>query len=107
MSLSGTVLPVRYRSMASPTRAPSETAGCVQSRAHLASDFGATVNQNRVAQIADPEARYPQEVVSHGGRVGLAMERYRTGKTIPPSDIGASEVGAGSQGGPSAGSAPK
>jgi hypothetical protein len=73
-------------------------AGCVESRAHLGSDFGVAVNQDRVAQVADPDARYPREVVSDGARVGLAMERYRTGKTIPPSDIGASKVGAASEG---------
>ena len=80
-------------------------AGCVQSRPHLGSDFGAIVNQNRVAQIADPDARYPQEVISDGARVGLAMERYRTGKTIPPSDLSASEVGAAA--GAAAGAAPR
>jgi len=80
-------------------------AGCAQSQAHLGSDFGAVVNQNRVAQIADPDARYPQEVISDGARVGLAMERYRTGTTIRPSDLGASEIGAGS--GAGAGPAPK
>ena len=79
-------------------------AGCVQSRPHLASDFGATVNQNRVAQITDPDARYPQPAVSDGARVGLAMERYRTGKTTPLSEVGASTVGAGGAG---AGAAPK
>jgi type IV pilus biogenesis protein CpaD/CtpE len=78
-----------------PTLLGLALAGCAQSRSHLSSDFGAVVNQNRVAQIADPDARYPQEVVSDGARIGLAMERYRTGKTIPPTDIGASEIGAG------------
>ena len=47
-----------------------------------------------MAQIADPDARYPQEVISDGARIGLAMERYRTGKTKPPSDLSASSVGA-------------
>ena len=83
------------KTMLIPTLLALGLAGCVQGREHLSSDFGAIVNQNRVAQIADPDARYPQEVVSDGGRVGLAMERYRTGKTIPPSDIGASGIGAG------------
>jgi hypothetical protein len=82
-------------------------AGCVESRAHLGSDFGVALNQDRAAQIADPDARYPQEVVSDGARVGLAMERYRTGKTIPPSDVGASKVGAESGGGAGAGMSPK
>lgn len=72
--------------------------GCVESRHHLGADFGAVVNQNQVAQIADPDARYPQEVVSDGARVGLAMERYRTGKTIPPVDLGASEASLGATG---------
>jgi hypothetical protein len=76
-----------------PTLLALGLAGCVQSRQHLSPDFGAIVNQNRVAQIADPDARYPQEVVSDGGRSALAMERYRTGKTIPPSDVGASSIG--------------
>jgi hypothetical protein len=79
-------------------------AGCVQSRPHLASDFGAIVNQNRIAQITDPDARYPQPAVSDGARVGLAMERYRTGKTVPLSDVGASTIGAGGAG---AGVSPK
>jgi hypothetical protein len=78
-----------------PTLLALGLAGCAQSRAHLSSDFGAIVNQNRVAQIADPDARYPQEAVSDGARVGLAMERYQTGKTIPPSATGASDIGAG------------
>lgn len=88
-----------------PTLLALGLAGCIESRTHLASDFGAIVNQNRVAQIADPDAQYPQEVVSDGGRVGLAMERYRTGKTIPPSDVGASDIGAGSGAGSGAGAA--
>lgn len=69
-------------------------AGCVQSRAHLGEDFGAIVNQNRVAQIADPDARYPQEVVTDGARVALSMERYRAGKTIVPADLSTSNVAA-------------
>jgi hypothetical protein len=80
-------------------------AACVESRQHLGREFGAVVNQNRVAQIADPDARYPLALVSDGARVGLAMERYRTGKTIPPSDVGASDIGAGS--GSGAGAGPK
>lgn len=83
------------KTMLIPTLLALGLAGCAQSRAHLGDDFGAIVNQNRVAQIADPDARYPQEVVSDGARVGLAMERYRKGETIPPTDIGASQIGAG------------
>lgn len=91
------------KTMLFPTLLALGLAGCVESRQHLDAGFGTVVNQNRVAQIADPDARYPQEVVSDGARVGLAMERYRTGKTIPPSDMGASTVGAGT----GAGAAPR
>lgn len=94
------------KTMLIPTLLALGLAGCVQSRPHLGSDFGAIVNQNRVAQIADPDARYTQEVVSDGARVGLAIERYRTGKTIPPADLGASEVGVQSGGG-GGGASPK
>jgi hypothetical protein len=92
------------KTMLIPTLLALGLAGCAQSRAHLGSDFGAIVNQNRVAQIADPDARYPQEVVSDGARVALAMERYRTGKTLPPADLGASSIGVTSGGG---GASPK
>lgn len=103
MSLTKTVL--------IPTLLALGLAGCVQNRPHLGSDFGVMVNQNRVAQIADPDARYPQEVISDGARVGLAIQRYRTGQTIPPSDIGASTIGvsasSGGGGGGGGGAAPK
>lgn len=99
MSLNKTVL--------IPTLLALGLAGCAQSRAHLGSDFGVIVNQNRVAQIADPDARYPLEVVSDGARVGLAMERYQTGTTIPPADLGASEIGVGASSGGGGGAGPK
>jgi len=73
--------------------------GCVQSQAHLSPDFGYAVNAAMVAQIADPNARYQgvPDPGSDGARVGLAQERYRTGKTIEPqaeaSDIGAVMMG--------------
>ena len=73
-------------------------AGCVESQQHLSQDFGSAVRQDRVAQIADPEARYKGVPApgSDGARVGLAQERYRTGKVIAPSDASASEIGASS-----------
>jgi type IV pilus biogenesis protein CpaD/CtpE len=90
-----------------PTLLALGLAGCA-SRSHLGDDFGAVVRQNVMAQIADPDARYPQEVISDGARVGLAMERYRTGTTIPPTDLSTSAIavtpGAGSGGG---GASPK
>ena len=61
--------------------------GCVESRTHLGADFGYAVDQAVVAQIADPDARYrgTHAPGSDGARVGLAQERYRTGKVTAPS----------------------
>ena len=79
-------------------------AGCVQSQKTLASDFGVAVRQDIAAQIADPEARYPADISTDGARVGLAQERYRTGKSIQPSTgtmtVGGSTGGAGASGAP-------
>ncbi|MGH6962945.1 MAG: hypothetical protein ACREE0_00535 [Phenylobacterium sp.] len=76
-------------------------AGCVESQAHLSNDFGSAVRQDQMAQIADPEAHYKGVPApgSDGGRVGLAQERYRTGKVIAPSDAGASTVSGGTSSG--------
>mgnify|MGYP001549787895 FL=1 len=73
-------------------------AGCVESQRHLSDDFGSAVRQDQVAQVADPEAGYKGAPApgSDGARVGLAQERYRTGKVIAPSEAGASTVGASS-----------
>ena len=70
-------------------------AGCVESQQHLSYDFGSSVRQNEVAQIADPDAHDKGVPApgSDGARVGLAQERYRTGKVIAPSETGASTVG--------------
>ena len=72
--------------------AGASLSGCAYSYPHLSSDFGALVRQDEVAQIADPEAHYKGDPApgSNGARVGLAQERYRTGKVIPPSPIGTS-----------------
>lgn len=71
-------------------------AGCVQSQIHLSDDFGSAVRQDQVAQVADPDAHYKGVPApgSDGARVGLAQERYRTGKVIAPTEAGASSVGA-------------
>lgn len=73
-------------------------AGCVESRMHLSDDFGLAFRQNEVAQVADPDARYKGVPApgSDSARVGLAQERYRTGKVIAPSETGASTVGVSS-----------
>lgn len=69
--------------------------GCMVSRQHLSKDFGASLNENLVAQVADPDARYKgdPDPGSNGGRVALAQDRYRTGKVIAPVSS-ASEIGA-------------
>ena len=70
--------------------------GCLVSQVHQRQDFGVAVSQDVVAQIADPDHRYPATPPpSNGARAVLAQGRYRTGTTIPPvataSTIGATE----------------
>jgi len=69
--------------------------GCVQSQAHLSSDFGRAVHENIVAQIADPDANYVGIPApgSEGHRVALAQKRYVTGKVIKPIPAAAYKVG--------------
>jgi len=86
------------------TAALGGLAGCVQSQRYLAADFGVAVRQDVAAQIADPDARYPADTPSDGARAALAQERYRTGKSIPPTN-GAMSVGGG--GGAGASGAPQ
>lgn len=69
--------------------------GCLSNQRHLSADFGSATRQNIVSQIADPDARYKGDPApgSDGRRVGLAQERYRTGKVIEPVAV-ASKIGA-------------
>lgn len=60
----------------------------------LSPSFGVALKQNLVAQIADPDVRYGAAPDADGARTALAQDRYRTGKVIAPSTLGASEVGA-------------
>lgn len=71
--------------------------GCVQSRLHLSDDFGRAVRQDAVAQVAEPDAKYAglPEAGSHGARVGLAQDRYVTGKVIKPASTSTSTVSSG------------
>ena len=70
--------------------------GCIESRTHLGRDFGETVHQDVVAQIADPDARYKGVPApgSDSARVALAQERYTTGKVIAPTTVGATKISA-------------
>jgi hypothetical protein len=68
--------------------------GCLVSQVHQSQDFGVAVSQNVIAQITDPDHRYPATPPpSNGARAVLAQGRYRTGTTIPPVGT-ASPVGA-------------
>ena len=75
-------------------------AGCIESRMHLGDDFGSALHQDVVAHVADPEAHYKGVPApgSDGARVGLAQERYRTGKVIPPAEVSTSTVAGASSG---------
>lgn len=68
---------------------------CAQSSLRISSDFGNAVNQDAVAQIADPDAHYEGTPApgSNGARVGLAQKRYQSNQVIQPSVGGASKVG--------------
>jgi hypothetical protein len=73
--------------------AAAGVSGCVVSQPRISNDFGVAVRQDVVAQIADPDPRYPgPPPPSSGSRAALAQFRYRTGQVIPPvataSDIG-------------------
>lgn len=78
----------------------SGLSGCVQSQAHLGSDFGYAVRQAAVAQIANPDTIYSgPPPPSDGARAAGAQERYRTGKVIAPTGIASSITSAASVGG--------
>ena len=70
---------------------------CTQSSLRISPDFGNAVNQDLVAQIADPDARYEGTPApgSSGARVGLAQKHYDRNEVIQPSSTTAS---AGSMG---------
>lgn len=86
---------------------------CTQSSLRISPDFGNAVNQDLVAQIADPDARYLGTPApgSSGMRVGLAQKLYDTNQVIPPAattasgagSIGKADNGAGGGGGASTG----
>jgi len=69
--------------------------GCLESQATLSPDFGRAVHEDLAAQIADPDARYVGQPSpgSDGHRVGLAQQRYVTGKVIKPAPAAAYVVG--------------
>lgn len=68
--------------------------GCA-SQPTLSDDFGRALRENMLAQIADPEPPWANRAPppTDGARIGAAIERYRTGKTIKPKPAKASDVG--------------
>jgi hypothetical protein len=82
--------------------------GCVQSQATLSPDFGRALHEDLTAQIADPDARYVGKPApgSEGHRVGLAQQRYVTGKVIKPASTGTSIISSGSDAGSGGDAAP-
>jgi hypothetical protein len=91
--------------------AASGLSGCVVSQIHQSRDFGQAVSQNVVAQITDPNPRYPgPPPPASGARAVLAQTRYRTGTTIPPfaaaSEVGISGSSAAPPAAPAAGMGP-
>ena len=84
---------------------------CAQSSLRISPDFGNAVNQDAVAQIADPDAHYEGTLApgSSGPRVSLAQKRYQANEVIQPSAVTASSrasIGSadnGASGGVSAG----
>lgn len=80
--------------------------GCVYSQVHQSDDFGAAAHQDIVAQIANPNPRYPgPPPPSNGNRAELAQFRYRTGTTIP-AVAEASSIGMAGDSGSGAGAPP-
>ena len=79
---------------------------CAQSSLRISPDFGNAVNQDMVAQIADPDAHY-EGVPAPGSstaRIGLAQKRYNANQVIQPSSTTASsKTLGGSDNGNSAG----
>ncbi len=70
-------------------------AGCSEyfdRRDEIALGGGNAVATNKVTQMVDPwpPAAANRDIAFNGDRTEIAMERYRTGKVIPPRGIGTS-----------------
>jgi type IV pilus biogenesis protein CpaD/CtpE len=62
-------------------------------------DYGNSVRQNTAVMVIDPQPATAAntEIDFDGRRAGLAIERYREGKVIPPHQMRTSEVLSGSE----------
>ncbi|HEX7761009.1 MAG TPA: hypothetical protein VF459_15995 [Caulobacteraceae bacterium] len=81
--------------------------GCV-TPSRMSPDFGQAVNQDTMAQVADPDAHYAgaPAPASDGQRADLAHERYLKNQVIQPAATSTSTATAGGGGGGGGGSAP-
>jgi hypothetical protein len=81
---------------------------CVESRIHLSDDFGRALNQDKAAQVADPDAKYKGDPApgSNGDRVALAQDRYVTGKVLQPARVTSTTIGTTVNGGSQGSSSP-
>jgi type IV pilus biogenesis protein CpaD/CtpE len=66
--------------------AATALAGC-ETPTRLQPDFGQSLHQNLVAQVADPDAKYSGTVTpaSNGARTSLAQTRYQKNPVLQPS----------------------
>jgi hypothetical protein len=84
----------------------AKTAILAESRMHLSDDFGAAVKQDKLAQIADPDAKYTGNPAagSNGPRMADAVDRYVNGKVIKPVTSRTASIPTGGGGGGGGGS---
>lgn len=57
----------------------------------LSPDFGAAVRHNMAVQLINPPTLDDRPVEADGRRAGDAIERYRSGKVIPPASLSTSD----------------
>ena len=76
-----------------PVAAALATVGC-ESKEHLSSNFGNSVNHNMSLHIVNPDPVYmaPEIPDLNGVRAAGAVERYETGTVIDPQQIDTSDV---------------
>jgi hypothetical protein len=98
----------RWRKVAWIIGAGLAVTACTESRLHLSDEFGQTIRQDQMAQVADPEARYKgtPSAGSNGLRAGIAQARYEHNAVIPPASVTTSSVSAGGGGSGGGGGSP-
>ena len=54
--------------------------------------YGNSVRQNAAVMIIDPQPVSAANINLDGRRAGIAIERYRTGTVIPPTELRTSDI---------------